>query len=109
MLEKEHANLRHAMAFCLEVSGGAEAGLRFVGALAYFWGIRGYLSEGREYSDMLLAHPDAQAHTKARGTALNGAGGLALDQGNYASARSRFEESTAIFKELVTESKSSGL
>ncbi len=45
-LEAEHANLRAAMVWSQE-SGDAELGLRIAAVLAWFWRLRGHLSEGR--------------------------------------------------------------
>src|SRR5579871_3380539 len=100
VLEEEHDNLRLALAFCLEEPEGGEAGLRLGAALQEFWWTRGHLSEGREHFAALLAHPGAQAHTRMRANALNGAAVLAYYQGDYASARARFEECLAIHREL---------
>ncbi len=106
VLETEHDNLRVALTFCLEEGEGERAeeseekGLRLGAALQVFWHVRGHVSEGREQLAALLSHPAAQRRTKARADALNGAGGLAYNQGDYASARSLYEESLRIRQEL---------
>jgi len=99
-LEAEHNNLRQAMVFCLQEPGGPPTGLRIAGALSQFWSIRGHSAEARRRFDALLAHPEAQERTQARALALNGAGILAYNQGDYAAARTLIEESLSIRKEL---------
>ncbi len=57
-LELEHDNLHAALAWSLQI-GSIEDGLRLACALGEFWWRRGYLSEGIEWLDRLLArdHP----------------------------------------------------
>ncbi len=106
VLEVEHDNLRVALTFCLEegeserAEESEERGLRLGAALQVFWSVRGHLSEGREQLAALLSRPGAQSRTKARADALNGAGVLAAAQGDYAPARSVYEESVGICREL---------
>ncbi len=97
-LEAEHDNLRAALAWCQTSHGDVELGLRFGVALWWFWEIRGYLHEGRRWLEGMLAR--APEHTALRAAALNGAGGLAIDQGDYAAARAWHEESLLIRREL---------
>jgi tetratricopeptide (TPR) repeat protein len=108
-LESEHDNLRAVLEWCLEdeeegagrnAVSSAEAGLRLSGALSVFWQTRGHVSEGRERSAAALSRRGTQGRTKARADALSGAGNLAHMQGDYASARSLFEEGLALQREL---------
>src|SRR5205807_2136443 len=51
-LEREHDNLRTALSWLLEQGSDGqskELALRLGGALSQFWGIRGYVSEGRHW------------------------------------------------------------
>jgi predicted ATPase/DNA-binding SARP family transcriptional activator len=50
----EHDNMRTALAWSLE-SGKSEGTLRLAGALAYFWELRGYWSEGPKWLNAALA------------------------------------------------------
>jgi predicted ATPase len=99
-LEMEHDNLRQALTFCLEDSESVEAGLRLASAVYQLWSIRGHRNEGRERLMALLSRPAAQNRTQVRAGALNGAGMLAHDQGDYTSARSLHQECLAIQREL---------
>src|SRR5437764_9685139 len=56
-LEREHDNLRSALSWFLEQGSerqSRELALRLSGALSQFWGIRGYLSEGRHWLERAL-------------------------------------------------------
>lgn len=108
-LEREYENLLEAMAYCHADPFGGEKELRFNGALQRFWNVRGYIREGRECCLRALTHPGAQAHTIARADALNGAGNLADNQGDYPDAISLYEESLAIRRELNDENGIAGL
>lgn len=98
-LEREHENLRAALQWLRE-RGRAEEGLRLGGALAWFSHIRGYWAEGRAHLETLLALPGATARTAARAKALDGAGVLAQDLGDYGAARPLLEESLSVRREL---------
>ena len=78
---------------------GAGAGLRLVGALCWFWQVRGYLSEGRKQAARVLAS-DTGKNALARTKTLNGAGNLAWGQGDYKAARALHMESLQIQREL---------
>jgi len=99
-LEREHDNLRAALAWLQEAPGVAQTQLRLARALLHFWNFRGYLSEGRAHLDEALRRPDATAATKARAGALSGASGLAGRQGDFAAARALAEEGLSISREL---------
>ena len=97
-LEREHDNLRAALAWSLgDTSELAEDGLRLAAALEGFWFIRGYLHEGREWLEKALAHNPLHATSRPR--ALIRAGHLAWRQGDYPIARARTEEGTALWRE----------
>jgi predicted ATPase/DNA-binding SARP family transcriptional activator len=84
-LEVEHDNLRVALKWTTG-RDAVEAGLRLAGALARFWYLRGYWSEGRTWLRLLLEYPPpddppALAYQWARMRALAGAGWLADEDG----------------------------
>jgi predicted ATPase/DNA-binding CsgD family transcriptional regulator len=97
-LEREHDNFRAALAWSQEASD-PEAGLRLAWALYRFWWWRGHLSEGRRWLARALER-DVPRRGQARARALNAAAVLARAQADYTPARSLFEESLAIFREL---------
>jgi len=112
-LEREHDNLRSALRWASD-TGETERGLRLAGAIWRFWWVRGYLVEGRGWIEGLLDH-DARAWEEVdggpggvpgepsaavRAKALNGDGGLAFGQGDYARATALYAESLALRREL---------
>ncbi len=99
-LESEYDNLRAALEWSRADASASETGLRLVGALIWFWYLRGYWSEGCGCVEGALALTGASERTAARAKALYGAGVLAWLQGDHALARSRVMESVGIFREV---------
>lgn len=97
-LEREHDNLRTALEWSLREEEKVEAGLRLAVALADFWRMRGYWSEGRQWLKEAL--PKSQrVPLDLRAKVLNVAGLLAWAQSDYAAARSFFEECLSIYRQ----------
>ena len=98
-LETEHGNLRSALDGAVESGEDAASGLQLAGALLRFWSVRGYLAEGRGcLARLLAAATDAPGPVRAK--ALNAAGTLALEQGDYAASMSFHRQSLAISQDL---------
>ncbi len=97
-LEAEHDNLRTALAWCGETRT-PELGLSAARLLAWFWIVRGHVSEGRRCLTSLLDLA-GQAAPILRAEALRVIGSLALHQGDYALAARLFENSLALRREL---------
>jgi predicted ATPase/transcriptional regulator with XRE-family HTH domain len=107
-LESEHDNLRAVLGWARE-RGEVETGLRLVGALERFWHVRGHLREGRAWVETWLgpalgsevARTDTNAGAAHGGPvlarALLAGGRMALYQGEYATARPRLEQATALW------------
>jgi tetratricopeptide (TPR) repeat protein len=104
-LETEHDNLRAALDWALG-QGRATAGLRLAGALALFWYLRGYWSEGNDWLRHMLAAPvdaggletpEGREAAQARARALYGAGWLADERGKEAAL---YEEGLQLCREL---------
>jgi predicted ATPase/class 3 adenylate cyclase len=100
-LESEHHNLRAALDWAVQTDE-AILGLRLSTALAGFWQEQGYHSEGQERLAAVLALPGAQDRTALRARALRTRGSLVRYQvdGGLAQARSLYEESLAIWRDL---------
>src|SRR5262249_31048086 len=110
-LETEHDNLRTALAWALERGANVRA-LRLAGALAYFWGLRGYLSEGQRWLDDALSLSERRQSEQAamgathagqalRAKALNRVGMFRFfNFSDPATARSMVEESLRLWREL---------
>jgi predicted ATPase/class 3 adenylate cyclase len=94
-LEQEHDNLRAAFDE-LETSGEGKAVQRIAGALWRFWTMRGYAPEGRRRLESAIRADERQ--TVARGKALNGATIMALETGDYGTARLRAEEALELHR-----------
>ena len=76
VVELEHDNFRAALEWEISV-GDAEAASRQVFALWRFWQRRGYLPEGANWCDRVLALPAEKVPPLVRMRALEAAGGLA--------------------------------
>ena len=89
LLELEHDNLRAALDFYRRADPAAA--LRLASRLTAFWSARGHFSEGRRrLGDLLDLVSDNNIE---RVDALNGAGWLAADQGDRATAVALLDES----------------
>lgn len=95
-LEAEHDNIRATLAWCLGGSDRGQEALQLISSLGLFWSRRSYVKEGLEHCRAALAHPGAQNPDPLRGSALNSAGILAKNHGNFAEARGWYEESLPI-------------
>ncbi len=113
-VETEHDNLRAALAWSLE-SSKSDRALRLAGALGYFWGLRGYLSESQRWLEDALALAEREQSGKAsvgetytptntekarRAKALYMAGMPYLATMNLKRARTVVEESLRLWREL---------
>ena len=97
-LDAEHDNLRAALSWSITEPGGAPAALELVAGLWRFWEIRGYLVEGRQWLDRVLALTGDI--TPLRADAFTGAGILAAAQGDHVAAVRYHEQSLRIHQEL---------
>jgi non-specific serine/threonine protein kinase len=80
-LEREHANLRQALTWCIE-AGQLDLALRLGGALHWFWYGRGYLAEGLDLLRVALAR-GVSASVAARAVGARAAGALAMNSGQF--------------------------
>ena len=100
-LHAEHDNVRTALRWAIRHE--PEAALRLSGALWWFWFHQGYWREGRAWLEESLASVAAPARTPQRAKALLGSGVLAWAQGDRSAARTRLEESVAVWRTLDDE------
>ena len=103
-LSADQDNLRRALAWSRHQTepAGVEIGLRLVGALLWYWSFRGEVSEGAEWTEALLARGHS-ASPAARAAALHTSGELCWLRGQSTVARTRLEESAALYRELGDE------
>ena len=88
-VDTEHNNIRAALGWYREHD--PRAALRLAASMSAFWSLRGHHTEGRQrLGELLSLVPEPSA---ARGSALNGAGWLAIDRGDYADAAAMLGES----------------
>ena len=114
-LEQDHDNLRAALAWAIEHQ--PEVALQLAGALAEFWDMRCYHSEGRRWLDQILdlrfaildleaahqskiGYPNGVNPKSAIARALHGAGKLAHAQEDNLRAQELFAESLALARAL---------
>jgi predicted ATPase/DNA-binding CsgD family transcriptional regulator len=97
-LEHEHENMRAALRWFIE-SGEHECALRLAGALARFWTVRGYVSEGRQWLRRALVS-SGQLPLHPRAKALSWAGWLAQLQSDASTAEQLCKESLELSQEL---------
>jgi predicted ATPase/class 3 adenylate cyclase len=96
-LDADHDNFR-AVLDRLESAGRTREALQLAGALYRFWNLRGYLLEGRERLEPLLAREPAG--TSARLRALHGAAVMASSTGDPETAEMRAEEARDLARTL---------
>jgi predicted ATPase/DNA-binding SARP family transcriptional activator len=100
-LEREHDNLRNALTWCVEAADTAdnEVGLRLARALAWFWRVRGHLTEGRRWFEAVLEKARVVEQSPNLAKTLASAGAFAVFQGDYRVAQSWLEASERLARE----------
>lgn len=98
-LERDHENLRAALAFLIE-RGELEIALHFAASLWRFWWMHGHQREGSGTLERLLTACGASAAATLRAKALIGAGVLISEQGYNVQAEALCKEGLQLFREL---------
>ncbi|HEV2132574.1 MAG TPA: tetratricopeptide repeat protein, partial [Longimicrobiaceae bacterium] len=98
-LDREHDNLRAALAWSEQSPDGAELGLRLSSALWRFWEVQGHAGEGGSWLSRALER-DAHLPPVLRARALTAAGNLARRRAEHDLAKRYHEESLAIYRQL---------
>jgi predicted ATPase/DNA-binding SARP family transcriptional activator len=97
-LEREHDNIRAALAWALATPSG-ELALRLAASLRPYWEVRGHLNEGRRWlAEAIAAHEHAPPALRAKAVGVSGT--LAFHSGDLSAAESFFSETLALFREL---------
>ena len=96
-LHADRENVRAAIDSAV-AGGDPDTALALCTAVWRYWVVRGHLTEGRALADAALAGGGGTPEN--RFGALDGAGVLAGEQGDFASARTHFEASLALAREL---------
>lgn len=98
-LARDDANIRATLAWTYERKQ-ADLGLRLVRALNLYWFIRGYLVEGYEQTIRFTRLPESAAFPLLCSDALNAAGYLAREYGDYTRAYDASRESLTLSHRL---------
>ena len=98
-LEQDHDNLRAALGWSIE-AGAADTAMRLGAALWRFWQMRGYLPEGLERLELILAMEHSHDHPERRADALNAAAGVAYWLAATDRSRALYEEEIAARRAL---------
>jgi predicted ATPase/class 3 adenylate cyclase len=99
-LEREHDNLRAAIAFAIAEREAGRA-MRLLAATWRFWQMRGYLPEARDKAERILAMPGGPPADRLE--ALAAAGGIAYWQGDVPASRAWYQQEAALAEELGDE------
>jgi predicted ATPase/transcriptional regulator with XRE-family HTH domain len=89
-LEAEHANLRAALAWSVVYDTAVAE--RLAAALTNFWGMGGYISEGRAWSERVIALGADKVPSNARPRLLAGSCMFALAQGDLGAVDTRLAQ-----------------
>jgi DNA-binding SARP family transcriptional activator len=96
-LVAEQDNLRAAAAWSVADASRGELGLRFVGAMYWYWYLTGQFREARQLVDRALA-VGASGDPRFLGGALVASGLTAFTQGDYARSCAQFERAIPLLR-----------
>ena len=99
-LEREHDNIRAALAWCLISPQSIEIGSGMINVLFWFWYRRGYFAEGRMWADRYLSSPFMLPESPARMMVLISSGLLAIWQGKQDIGFAQLQECLAMNQKL---------
>lgn len=100
-LDREHANLRRALRTALD-SGLEEDGLRLASSIWRYWFDRGYLREGRDWLESLLAG-EHNTESMALGKGYTALGGLLYWLSDTEGTERAYERALGIYRALGDE------
>jgi len=96
ILDGEYGRLKTALDWVIE-HGDGEHALRIAGALWVYWHVRSLADEGRLYLERVLAIGGAAPGAAVKAKCLNGAGVLAVIDGDLVVGQHRLEEALEIW------------
>lgn len=102
--EREHDNVRAALARAI-AADHAEMAMRIFAGCWRFWQMRGYLAEGREHAERMMALPESTTFPDARAAALEAAGGIAYWQADLPAARVWYDEALQLARAAGDEAR----
>ena len=102
--EREHDNIRAALGRAI-ASDHAEMAMSIFAACWRFWQMRGYLAEGREHAERVMALPGSTDFPDARAAAVEAAGGIAYWQGDLPVARGWYDEALQFARAAADEAR----
>jgi len=103
-LEREHDNIQAALEWNLTTPEGRELALSVLATLTWFWYRRGFFSEGRIWTDRLLAASREEV-SPVRAAALQMSSRMAMWRGDLKNAVARASESLTLWQRLEDEQK----
>jgi predicted ATPase/DNA-binding SARP family transcriptional activator len=98
-LELDNDNLRSALAWSIDARQ-LDLGLRLVGSLRSFWGIRMHLDQESRWTASLLDLCEGRPRSRALAAARHSAGTLAYYRGDYLAAAAHRQDAADAFSEL---------
>jgi len=93
--EAEHDNLRAALAWSQRESSEIQPGLQLATALHMFWQMRGYISAGRKWLEIMLSR-GREAPAPLRARVLSAAGFQTFHLGDFEQAIAYWEQALAM-------------
>ena len=102
-LQIEHDNVLAALAWSQSTPEWGDLGLPLVSWLNWFWYRRGFLSEGRLWTERVLDSPAAAAETPARAMVVHMSALLAMWQGDLHIAEARTRQGLHLIQKLEDE------
>lgn len=95
-MDREHDNLRAVLNNCLQTAEGRTIAPHLALGLSWFWYRRGFVTEGREWSERILAAVAGEDRSLGKAEALGSAAAMAMWQGDLNTAYTYGEEALAI-------------
>ena len=98
-LANEQGNLRAALGWALEQGNDFELGSRIVGAMWWFWAVRGHFTEGRRWTSRAMLVRE-KVSPRANAGVLRAMANFAFVQGDYSLSRALAKEAAGAFDSL---------